>query len=197
MTSFLHTLEAKSDQLNAVDIQGLDLVIRIRDVKLIDNRDQPMSIYYDGDNNRPWKPSLGMRRILAGCYGDSTQNLIGKHVKLFCDPEVTFGKDKVGGLRIKAVSDIPAAKNFIVTERRNKRATYTVERLDVQTAEYPDDKFQAALPKMAETMASGKMTLQQVIAHCQKTGTLSAAQLAALEELQPIDLDESTTEENA
>ena len=64
MADISATLEAKSDQLNATDIFGAEPVIRVRDVQLKESAEQPIWVYFDGDNNRPWKPSKGMRRIL-------------------------------------------------------------------------------------------------------------------------------------
>jgi hypothetical protein len=41
---------------------------------------------------------------------------------------------------------------------------------------------------MAEKMANGDMTLQQVIAQCQKTGQLTAEQVTQLEQAAPIEV---------
>lgn len=107
MPNIQQTLEAKSDQLNAVDIMGYEPVITIRAVELKQSADQPIFIYYEGDNNRPWKPSKGMRRILAAAWGLDSDNWIGKKAKLFFEPSVKWAGAEVGGIRIKALSDIP------------------------------------------------------------------------------------------
>lgn len=191
MSDISFALEAKSDQLNAVDIMGCEPVIRIRDVK-VQKGEQPVSIYFDGDNNRPWKPSKGMLRILAGAWGRDSKGWIGKHAQLYFEPTVRYAGQEVGGIRIRALSDIPErGLMFALTISRQKREPYTVPLLKVSSAEYPDDKFQLALPKMAEMMQSGKMTLQQVIAQCQKTGALSTEQLAALEAAAPVVIDDN------
>ena len=52
MADIRFATQAKSDQLNEVDIQGADIVIRIRDVQ-VRQSDQPVSIYFEGDNNKP------------------------------------------------------------------------------------------------------------------------------------------------
>jgi len=187
MANFMQTLEAKSDQLNATDIMGIDLVIRIRDAVLTNSKEQPLSIYFDGDNNRPWKPSKGMRRVLAAAWGPETDRLIGKHVKLYFDPSVKYAGKEIGGIRIKAMSDIDKRGIVVVeTINRQNRIPLQIAHLNTQRPEYPADKFNAALQTMAGYMQSGKMTLQQVIAKCQETGQLSQEQLAQLEAAAPV-----------
>src|SRR5690606_41581814 len=98
---------------------------------------------------------------------------------------------EVGGIRIRALSDIdPRGLTFALTISRQKREPYVVPLLDVSTNTYPDDKFNAGLQAMTDAMQSGKMTLQQVIAQCQKTGSLTAEQLAKLEAAAPVVIDE-------
>ena len=196
MADVSQAMEAKSDQLNAVDIIGAEPVIRIRDVQ-VKTGDQPISVYFDGDHNRPWKPSKGMVRILAGAWGRDSDNWIGKHVQLYYEPTVVYAGKEVGGIRVKALSDIdPKGLMFSLTISRQKREPYRVPLLEVNANEYPADKFDKALPAMAEKMQSGEMTLQQVIARCQKTGTLTADQLKRLEENAPVEIaDEDETED--
>lgn len=192
-TNISFALAAKSDQLNAMDIIGSDLVIRIRDVK-VRKADQPVWLYFDGDNNRPWKPSKGMLRILAAAWGDDASNWIGKHAQLFHEPSVRYAGKEVGGIRIRALSDIPANGLVLALAiNRQQREPFVVKQLTVEQGEYPDDKFDAALPRMTEMMQAGIMTLQQVIARCQQTGTLTAEQLARLEAAAPIEIDDTET----
>lgn len=188
-------LEAKSDQLNAVDIMGAEPVIRIRDVKVAKG-DQPVSVYFDGDNNRPWKPSKGMLRILAGAWGRESKQWAGRYVQLYFEPTVMYAGKEVGGIRIKALSDIDArGLNFSLTINRQKREPYHVPMLEVQAAEYPAERFEKALPAMAEKMKTGEMTLPQVVAQCQKTGQLSADQLKRLEDVAPVEIQDHDDDE--
>lgn len=195
MTDFTHTLEAKSDQLNAVDIMGAELVIKIRDAK-VTSGDQPLSVFFDGDNNKPWKPSKGMRRALASAWGGKTENLIGKHARLYFDPTVKNKGVESGGIRIKALSHIPK-NGIVVVERLNRTQSrvLNIEYLEVMQSAYPDDRFNATLPKMVEAMVSGKMTLQQIIAQCQKTGVLSPEQLKQLEDNAPIETSDDDNDD--
>lgn len=195
MANFMQTLEAKSDQLNATDIMGIDLVIRIRDAQLTQSKEQPLVVYFDGDNNRPWKPSKGMRRILAAAWGAETEALTGKSVKLHFDASVKYAGKEVGGIRIKAMSDIDQ-KGIVVVEaiNRQQRVPVHVEWLDTSLPPYPAERFAKALPVMAEKMKTGEMTLQQVIAKCQQTGQLTAEQLQQLESVTPLIVDDEEIE---
>jgi hypothetical protein len=194
MADVSETLEAKSDQLNAVDIMGCEPVIRIRSVSVIKG-DQPVAVYFDGDNDRPWKPSKGMRRILAGAWGRESENWVGKYAKLYYEPSVKYAGKEVGGIRIRSLSDIDErGLSFSLTINRSKREPYFVPLLNIEAAAYPEDKFKSALPAMEQAMKDGTMTLQQVIARCQKTGQLSNEQLKQLEAVAPVEINEEDEE---
>lgn len=185
MTDVTFAMEAKSDQLNALDILGNDRVIRIRDVQ-VRKGDQPVSVFFDGDNNRPWKPSKGMVRIIAGCWGTDSKNWIGKSAQIYCDPTVIYAGKPVGGIRIRAMSDIDQrGVQFTLAISKQKREPYPVQFLDTRRPAYPAEQFETALPIMAAKMQSGEMTLQQVIARCQQTGDLTPQQQSALEAAEP------------
>lgn len=190
MTDVSFAMQAKSDQLNAADIMGAEPVICIRDV-VVSQSEQPVVVYYHGDNNRPWKPSKGMIRILAAAWGTDSAAWVGKSAQVYMDPSVTYAGQAVGGIRIKALSDIPErGLSCTITLNRKKRQPYPVAHLDTSRPAYPADKFEQGLPAMQQAMQEGKMTLEQVVAHCQKTGDLSADQLARLESVAPVHVDD-------
>lgn len=196
MSDISFALEAKSDQLNAVDIMGVEPIIRIREVR-VHKSEQPVSVYFDGDNNRPWKPSKGMLRILAGAWGRDSSLWVGRHAQIYFEPTVRYAGKDVGGIRIRALSDIEKrGLVFALTISKQKREPYHVPLLVVNSNNYPDDKFSQALPAMTKMMVDGKMTLQQVIAQCQKTGNLSEHQVRALEQAAPLEIDESEQFDN-
>jgi hypothetical protein len=189
MTDVTAALEAKSDQLNATDIIGVEPVIKIRDVK-VKAGDQPVSVYYDGDNNKPWKPSKGMLRVLAGAWGRDSSAWIGKHAQLYFEPTVRYAGVEVGGIRVRALSDIPAkGLDFALTISKQKREPYHVPVLKVQVTEYPADKFEQAFDVMTKKLQSYEMTLPQLVAQCQKTGQLTNEQLQRLEAVVPVEIE--------
>ena len=59
MTDVTFALAAKSDQLNAVDIIGVEPVIKIRKVEVKKTEQQPVWIYYEGDNNKALETMQG------------------------------------------------------------------------------------------------------------------------------------------
>ena len=191
MTDVSFAMEAKSDQLNAVDIMGFEPVITIREVR-VQKGDQPVWVYYNGDNNRPWKPSKGMIRILAAGWGRDSSQWVGKSVQIYMEPGVKYAGKEVGGVRIRAMSDIPTnGLTCTITMNRQNRAPYPVKFLNMQRPQYPQDKFDAGFDAMVDAMKSGKMTLEQIIARCQQTGDLSQEQVNKLQECAPVHIDES------
>lgn len=190
-----HALEAKSDQLNAVDIMGFEPVIRVRDVKVTQS-DQPVSVFFDGDNGRPWKPSKGMLRILAAGWGKDAKAWTGKHVKIYFESKVRYAGKEVGGIRIRSMTDIPSqGLALVLTINRQNREQYVVPLLKIEVNEYPAERFESGFAAMVGKMQDGSMSLQQVIAHCQKTGKLSADQIERLEKAAPIEVIDEEIEQ--
>lgn len=182
------TIVTKSDQLNAEDLLHGNRAVKVTGVKKLSDPQQPMVINYDGDNGRPFKPCLTMRKLLAFAYGDNPDNLIGKSLELYCDPEVKFGKDRVGGVRISGMSDIKGTIRTSLTETRGRKKEYIVKRIDgAEKPPYPADKFQAAFDKMKEYIISGEMTHEQVINRCEQSGKLNDEQK---EQIRSVEVDD-------
>lgn len=195
MADVTMAMQAKSDQLNAVDIMGVEPVITIRDVQ-VRSGDQPVSIFFHGDNNRPWKPSKGMVRILAAGWGTESQNWIGKSVQIYMEPSVRYAGQEVGGIRIRAMSDIDQRGiKATLTISKQKREPYPVRFLSMERPQYPTEKFESGFDAMAKAMEEGKMTLQQVIARCQKTGDLTEEQLKRLSDAAPLEVESESDPE--
>jgi hypothetical protein len=123
------TIIPKSDQLNADDLIAGPRVIRIAEIKRKSEPQQPLAIHFDGDNGKPWKPCLSMRRALVHVWGSDATKWIGRTVKLALDKEVVYGGKKVGGIRIREMSDIPEPLTFMLTDKRGSRSPYTVHPL--------------------------------------------------------------------
>lgn len=189
-------IQAKSDQLNAVDILGVEPVITIRDVKVFPTAArQKIWVYFHGDNNRPWKPSTGMGRILGAGWGYESDLWIGKSVKLFVEPSVIYAGEEVGGIRIRAMSHIPErGLDALLTLSKSKRIQFHVDHLNMQRPTYPQDKFNENLPEMIARLTTEdetkRMSLEQIVAYCQRTGDLTPEQLAALEQALPVNADD-------
>ena len=142
------TLAPNSDQLDAVDLLGGDQTFTITDVSR-NNGDQPINIAL-AEFPRPWRPGKSMRRVLAACWGTNAKDYIGRRVTLYCDPEVMFGKEKVGGTRIRALSHIDKPKKVPLLIARGRSAMYTVQPLK----DAPAPTAQPAEPTAEEVAAS-------------------------------------------
>lgn len=178
------TIEPKSDQLNADDLIGTTKTITVTSVKS-GTPDQPVTINYEGDNGRPYKPCKSMRRVLIHLWGDDGRQWAGQSMTLYCDPEVKFGGVKVGGIRISHMTGIDKPVDVALTVTRGKRSPYKIEPLKVSREPekptlYPPEKFTANKPKWQELVTSGKKTPEQIIAQVQKSGQLTDEQLTEI-----------------
>lgn len=128
------SLAPTSDQLDAIELVAGPRVFTISKVSK-GSVEQPVNIHFT-DFPRPWRPSKGMRRVLAACWGVDASRWAGRRVELFLDPEVTFGKEKPGGTRISRLSDIDKPMSVPMLVSRGKSATFKVTPLpDLTPAE--------------------------------------------------------------
>lgn len=122
------TLAATSDQLDAVDLLGGPRTFTVERVSR-GNAEQPVQVHL-AEFDRPWRPGKSMRRVLAACWGTDSSKWPGRRVTLYCDPNVTFGKEKVGGTRISHLSHIDGPKRVPLLVSRGKSSIFTVEPLE-------------------------------------------------------------------
>lgn len=97
---------ARSDQTNADDLITGPKTITITKVDVRPNTEQPVSVYYEGDAGKPYKPGLSMRRIMVYAWGPESKDYVGRSMTLYRDPTVVFGKLAVGGIRISHMSHL-------------------------------------------------------------------------------------------
>ncbi|SNS43062.1 hypothetical protein SAMN06309944_0222 [Micrococcales bacterium KH10] len=64
--------------------------------------------------DRVWRPSKGMLDVLAACWGTDGKAWVGRRVTLYNDRDVTFGKEKTGGIRISHLSHIEKARTVAI-----------------------------------------------------------------------------------
>lgn len=124
------TIIAKSDQLNADDLIGGAITVTITNVKKIVG-DQPVAIHYQGDNGKPYLPCKSMRRVLFQIWGKDGLKYIGKSMTLFRDPEVTWGGQKVGGIRISHMSELKSEVTLPLTAAKSSKKPYKVKPLEI------------------------------------------------------------------
>ena len=151
------TAEPRSDQWNAEDFLQGPRVFAIAGVKN-GAAEQKYDIDLEGES-RVWRPPLTMLRVLLTAWGDDSDAWVGRRVQLFHDPNVRFGKEAVGGIRIAALSHLDGPLNLKLTATRGKRVTYTVQPL--KEAPKPATNAATTIPQqvIAETqraLAEGK-----------------------------------------
>lgn len=122
------TITANSDQVNADDLIGSPVIARITNVER-GTGEQPIFIHTDAFAKRTYRPSKSMRRVLAIVWGLEASAWIGRSLELFRNPDISFGKEKVGGIQISRMSHIDKPQTVSLTVSRGKRAPFTVQPL--------------------------------------------------------------------
>lgn len=190
MSDIGFALEAKSDQLNYDDIADTEIVITVSEVR-VRAGDQPVSVYFNGCNNRPWKPSKGMLRLLATAWSRDSSSWVGKSAQLYGDKTVKWAGKEIGGIRIRALSDInQSGISAMIAVARGKRNEVRIQYLNMERPKYPQEHFDKTLPSMVDKISKGEMSIEQVVARCQQTGDLTPEQLLQLEKAIPVSIND-------
>lgn len=121
MADISQLLLAKSDQSNAADLIGAPVVGTILRVEAkIDAKEQPVSIWLDClPKGRPWRPCKTAMRLLSHGWGPETDQWVGRRVGLYYEPDVTFGKEQTGGIRVEKMSHTRGFR-VALAEKRGK-----------------------------------------------------------------------------
>lgn len=125
-------IQAKSDQQNAEDYIAGPRTIKIRDVVLNGAAEQKISVYFDGDDNKPWKPCKSAARCLAAVWGADASKWIGLSCTIYCDPTVTWGGAAVGGIRVSHMEGLDKPRPLMLSKARGKKAAVTIHPLKVE-----------------------------------------------------------------
>jgi len=122
------TIEKKTDQLNYEDfLGGVTRVVTIAGVKA-GTKEQQYDIALEGDK-RVWRPAVTVLKLLVAAWGDDATEWVGRRAMLYGDPTITFGRDRVGGIRVSHLSHIAEPVTANLTETRGKRKIHTVDPL--------------------------------------------------------------------
>ncbi len=124
-----HTIIAKSDQLNAVDLPSSDALLKIVDVRVTKDDPQPVHLHLEDHEGRPYKPCLSMRRVLIAAWGQYAEKWIGETMSVYCDMSVKWGGKEVGGIRISKLTGITKSVSVPIALNRSMREIYTVDPL--------------------------------------------------------------------
>lgn len=146
MTDVTQAIAPKSDQINADDLIQ-PRTIKITSVDVQPTPEQPITIHFEGDNGRPWKPCKTAARCLATIWGTNSAQWIGLHCTIFNDPTVTWAGAAVGGVRVSHMEGLDKPRTLQLTKTRGKKGAVTIQPLQVADAPPPPD------PKPAQDAA--------------------------------------------
>jgi len=175
------TVEPKSDQLNYDDVAAESMVITITEVKQ-GPPDQPVELHNAEHPGRPYKPGKSMRRVLLAAWGRNSEVYVGRKIRLYGDPTITFGKDAVGGIRISHLSHIEKELTIPLTVTRGRRAPFVVRPLT--------DPLEKHFKALTEATSVG--ALQAAWAVAMKAGVSGNPELVALKEERKAELSPGT-----
>jgi len=130
VTDLRDTIIPKSDQLNAEQLLGGPITISVTDVKRGGGEEQPVVIHYEGEGGRPYKPCKSMRKVLVFAWGGDGREWIGRSMTIYNRPDVKFGGEEVGGIRISHLSHIDRDIAIALTATRGRKEQTRIKRLD-------------------------------------------------------------------
>jgi hypothetical protein len=121
-------LQPRSDQINADSLTAGPVVVTVTGV-VPGKASQPFDFELAEFPGRAYRPGVTMRRVIAAAWGRETDDYTGKRMELYTDPDVRFGKEQTGGIRISRMSGISKPVTIRAQTTRGKRAPFTVEPL--------------------------------------------------------------------
>ncbi|SFR75941.1 hypothetical protein SAMN05428970_1993 [Agromyces sp. CF514] len=124
------TVEPRSDQLNFDDLAVASKTVTISEARP-GTAEQPVELHLVEFPGRPYKPGKSMRRVLIQAWGAEASVYVGRTLELYGDPTIRFGKDAVGGIRIRALSHIDKPLTVNLTVTRGQRKPFVVQPLTV------------------------------------------------------------------
>jgi len=122
------SIAPRSDQINSDDLVTGPVTVTITEVRA-GNAEQPVEVHTAEFPGRPYKPSKSMRRVMVQAWGAEASAYAGHRLTLFRNPEITFGREKVGGIEIAAMSHLPKRLTVSLMVTRGKRKPFSVDPL--------------------------------------------------------------------
>lgn len=128
MNDMKSAIEAKSDQLNSSDLVSGPITVTISRVTIASG-EQPVSVFYAGDNGKPYKPCKSMARVMVHAWGADANNYSGRSMTLYRDQNVKWGGMAIGGIRISHMSHVAGPITMSLAVTKGKWAPYSVQPL--------------------------------------------------------------------
>lgn len=127
----------RSDQVNADSLLAGPITITITRVEIRPGTEQPVSVFFAGDDGKPFKPCKSMAKVMVHCWGRDASQYVGRSMTLYCDPAVKWGGMEVGGIRISHLSHIISNVTMALTETKGRKKPFVVKPLVIDA---PPDK---------------------------------------------------------
>lgn len=121
------SIQPRSDQLNAEDMLSGPMTVTIREVRA-GAAEQPFDFMLV-ETDRAYRPSKTMRRLIVAAWGPDANQYAGRRLTLYREPSITFGGQRVGGIRISHMSHIQKRVEEKFQTTRGKRETFVVNPL--------------------------------------------------------------------
>ncbi len=148
MGDMASTIVPKSDQLNSDDLIAGPMTVKITGVSIKGGAEQPISISFEGDDGKPYKPCKSMCRVMVTAWGADSKKYTGRSMTLYREPTVKWAGMEVGGIRISHMSDIESALTMALTATRGSRKPFTVRPIEAE-------KELASTPQTMALIADG------------------------------------------
>lgn len=129
MNDMSSVITPRSDQLNADSLIAGPMTITIREVAIRPGTEQPVSIFFEGDDGNPWKPCKSMSRVMVAVWGPDAKVYNGRSLTLYRDASVKWGGMEVGGIRISHMTNMDGPMTMALTATKGSRKPYTVQPL--------------------------------------------------------------------
>lgn len=155
MNDMASIIVAKSDQINAGDLVGINRTVRVAKVSVNPGTEQPVSIKIDGDS-KVFRPCKSMSRVLVAAWGADSSQYAGRSMTLYNDPDVLWAGMKVGGIRISHMSHIDSPITLALAENKKNRKLFTVKPLPTQRTDRPSSATPQAAAGEPSNSAPGQ-----------------------------------------
>jgi hypothetical protein len=121
-------VEAESDRITADDLIAGPRTFTIARIEgTMAEGKRRMVVHLAGSPGKPFMPCKGMVRLLGQIWGPDAAQWVGRGITLFRDPDVRFGADLTGGVRIAAVTHIDSPQNVSVRASQKKIKGYNIK----------------------------------------------------------------------
>ena len=128
MADMTDSIAPRSDQMNAEDLLTGPRTFTITEVRILSSPEQPVWVFF-AEHPQPFKPSKTVRRLMVFAWGPDSAAYVGKRMTLYRDPDVRFGGQDVGGIRVSHMSGITRRLEVALSVTRGRRAPFVVEPL--------------------------------------------------------------------